>query len=411
MAWVAGRYAVRSVRRNLRRTALSIVGIAVGCVLALFMESLNRGRDELFASAAAAAGSGHLRVVPAGWRERRDSRLRLADWRADLDAARALAGVSAATPRAHADVLLAMGTSVVAVDLAGVDPAIEPSTNRLVRAVARGRYLRPGETGAVVIGQGVAERLGVDPDDEVLASVVGKDGDIASAMFVVAGVIKTGSPDFDASLAQVPLDDLERFTGLAGAGEIVIALDDWHATDARRAELAARLATGDDVMTWPELFPDFKGHLEQDRVTSRVVSTIILLVVFLGVTSAQLASVLERRREFAVLAAIGMSGGRLVRLMLTEAIALSLAGGSLALAIGMPLVWKFAQNGIDLRRYFGATYSFAGTLIEPKLYGDFGWWIVPYVFGVAIGATILASLYPARFAARTDPAVALRVAQ
>lgn len=411
MAWVAGRYAVRSVRRNFRRTLLSIVGIAVGCVLALFMESLNRGRDQLFASAAASAGSGHVRVVPAGWRARRDSRLRLADWRADLAAARALTGVVAATPRAHADVLLAMGTSVVPVDLAGVDPTIEPATNRLVRTVARGRYLRAGEAGAIVIGQGVADRLGVDPDDEVLASVVGKDGDISSAMFVVAGIIKTGSPDFDATLAQVPLDDLERFTGLPGAGEIVVTLDDWHATDLRRAELAPHVAPGDDVMTWPELFPDFKGHMEQDQVTSRVVSAIILLVVFLGVTSAQLASVLERRREFAVLAAIGMSGGRLVRLMLTEAMALSLAGGSLALAIGAPLMWAFARRGIDLRRYFGTNYSFAGTLIEPKLFGDFGWWILPYVFGVAMGATILASVYPARFAARTDPAVALRVAQ
>ena len=50
-------------------------------------------------------------------------------------------------------------------------------------------------------------------------------------------------------------------------------------------------------------------------------------------------------------------------------------------------------------------------LFEPVIYGDFGWWIVPYVFVVAIGATVLASLYPAWFAARTDPAVALRVAQ
>src|SRR5262249_61490575 len=49
MAWVAAKYARRSVGRNVRRTALAVVGIAVGCALALFMESLNRGRDGLFA--------------------------------------------------------------------------------------------------------------------------------------------------------------------------------------------------------------------------------------------------------------------------------------------------------------------------------------------------------------------------
>lgn len=411
MAWVAGRYAVRSIRRNFRRTSLSIVGIAIGCVLALFMESLNRGRDELFARAATYGGSGHLRVVPAGWRDKRDARMRLADWRKDAEAARALPGVGAATPRARADVLLAMGTHVVPVELVGVDPAIEPVTNRLVRTITQGRYLRPDDTGTIVIGQAAATRLGVSPDDQILASVVGQRGDIASAMFVVVGIIRTGSSDLDASLAQVPLDDLARFTGFDGAGEIVLMLTDWRRTDAVRAALIPRLASGDDVMTWPELFPDFKGHIEQDQASARLVSAIILLVVLLGVTSAQLASVLERRREFAVLSAIGMSGGRMMRLVLTEAITLGLAGGTLALAIGAPIIWKFAKSGLDFRAYLGTDYAFAGTLMEPVLYGEFGWWIVPYVFAVAVAATITASLYPARFAARTDPAVALRVAQ
>ena len=73
-AWT---YAFRSLRRNARRTVLSVVGIGVGCALALFMESLNRGRDELFARMGAYAGAGHVRIVPAGWRERRDRWLRL----------------------------------------------------------------------------------------------------------------------------------------------------------------------------------------------------------------------------------------------------------------------------------------------------------------------------------------------
>lgn len=411
MAWVEGRYAVRSVRRNFRRTGLSIVGIAIGCVLALFMESLNRGRDELFARAATYGGSGHLRVVPAGWRDQRDTRLRLADGRRAATAARALPGVSAASPRAHADVLLAMGTHVAAVDLTGVDPASEPAVNRLVRTVTHGRYLRPAERGTIVIGQAVANRLGVAPDDQILASVVGRGGDINNAMFTVVGIIRTGSSDLDASLAQIALEDLDPFTGRPGASEIIIMLRDWQRVDAIRAELQPHLAAGDEVMTWAEIFPDFKGHVEQDQATSRVVSGIILLIVVLGVTSAQLASVLERRREFAVLAAIGMSSSRMVRLVLTEAIALGLAGGGIGLAVGVPLVWRFATRGLDFRAYLGTDYAFAGTLMEPIFYGDFGWWIVPYVLAVAIGATIVASLYPARFAARTDPAVALRVAQ
>ncbi len=83
----------------------------------------------------------------------------------------------------------------------------------------------------------------------------------------------------------------------------------------------------------------------------------------------------------------------------------------IGLAVGTPIVWRLARTGLDFSRYFGSSYSFGGFLLEPVIYMDFGWWIPPYVLSVAVGATMIASLYPAMFAARTDPAAALRVAQ
>ncbi len=411
MAWIAASYSIRSVRRNVRRTALSVVGIGIGCALALFMESMNRGRDELFARMGVYSGSGHLRIVPATWRERRDPRLRLADWQADLAAARALPGISTATARARAQVILAMGTRVVPVEMVGVDPELEPRTYRFVQTVQQGRYIRRGEQGVTVVGKAIADRLNVELEDEILASTVGAGGEIESAMFRIVGIVSTGSEDLDASICQVPLDDLERFTSLPGAGEVTLILKNWRQTDEARTRLAHMIAKGDEVLTWGELNPEFQGHLEQDKASSRFVSVIILFIVFLGVASAQLAAVLERRREFAVLSALGMSGARMVRLVLVEAVALGVAGAAVGLTIGLPAVWQFARVGLDFRRYMGESYTFQGVIIEPIIYGDFGIWILSYVLIVALGATILASLYPAWFATRSDPAVALRVAQ
>lgn len=408
---VTTRYAIRSVGRNLRRTALSIVGIGIGCGLALVTESLNRGRDELFARMAAFSGTGHVRVMPAGWRDRRDARLRLGDWRADLGAARALPGVEAITVRARAQVLLAMGSHVVPLEMVGVDPANEPRTYRFVQQIQKGRYLQPGERGTTVIGKAVADRLLADVDDDIMVTAVGKGGSIESAMLRIVGVVTTGSEEIDAGICQVALEDVERLTGLRGAGELVVMLTDWRASEAARTALAPRVARGDDVLVWGEIAPELKGHIEQDRATSRFVSYVILLIVVLGVASAQLAAVLERRREFAVLSAIGMGTGSMVRLVLQEALALGLAGAIAGLAIGGPFVWRLARAGLDFRKYMGSSYAFSGVVIEPVLYGDLGPWIAVYVLVVAVGATMLASLYPAWFAARTDPAVALRAAQ
>jgi len=411
MAWVAGRYASRSLRRHLRRSTLAVAGIAIGCVLALVMEGFNRGRDEMFARAGTYSGAGHLRIVPPDWRASRDLTLRLVDWEQDLATAQAVDGVSDVAPRARAQVLLAMGTRVTGVEMVGVDPEHEPVTNRLVRVMSRGRYLTSADQGALVLGDAIARRLSAEVDDEIFASVVGPGGDIENTMFRIVGIVATGSDVADEMVCQVTLDDLSRFTRRLGAGEIAVTLSDWERTDETRDVLLASLVSGDDVMSWEELNPDFKAHMRQDQASARVVSAIILLIVLLGVTSAQLAAVLERRREFAVLSALGMPTWTMVRLVLFEAVVLGFIGGFAGLALGGPLVWRLAETGIDFSAWMGGGFAFGSALVEPIIYVDFGWWMVPYVFLVALGATIVASLYPATFAARTDPAVALRVAQ
>jgi ABC-type lipoprotein release transport system permease subunit len=315
------------------------------------------------------------------------------------------------TPRARAQVLLAMGSRVTGVEMVGVDPVHEPATNRLVRTIAEGRYLAAGDAGTLVVGHAIARRLSAGLDDEILASVVGTDGEIQNAMFRIVGIVRTGSDIGDTMVCQVTLDDVARFTGRAGAGEVAVTLADWRRTDEVRAALVPAVAAGDDVMSWEDLNPDFKGHLRQDQLTSRAISAIILLIVLLGVASAQLAAVLERRREFAVLSALGMTGWTMVRLVLLEALALGLAGGTVGMGIGVPIVWRLAATGIDLSGILGGGFAFGSALVEPRIFIAFGWWVVPYALSVALGATMIASLYPATFAARTDPAVALRVAQ
>jgi ABC-type lipoprotein release transport system permease subunit len=375
------------------------------------MESLNRGRGELFARVGASSGAGHLRIVPAGWRERRDPRLRLADWRADVGTARSTPGVLIVTTRTRAQVLLAVGTHVVAADMTGVEADVEPRVFRFVRQPERGRYLQPGETGALVVGRTIAERLSADVDDDVVATAVGPGGEIQSALLRLVGIVNTGSEDADGSICHVARADVEHLTGLPGAGEVSLVLADFGRVDALRAALAPRVARGDEVLTLSELAPEIEGHFRQDAATTRFVSAIILVIVLLGVASAQLAAVLERRREFAVLSALGMSGARMAGVVMQEALLLGLAGAATALTVGLPLVWRLAHEGIDFRRYMGSAYAFQGVLLDPVFYGDFGSWIVAYVLIIALVATMIASLYPAAYAARTDPAVALRVAQ
>ena len=64
-----------------------------------------------------------------------------------------------------------------------------------------------------------------------MATTVGPRGDIQSAMFRLVGIVSTGSDDSDTAVCQVALADLERLTGLPGAGEVSIVLDDYREID------------------------------------------------------------------------------------------------------------------------------------------------------------------------------------
>ena len=124
-----------------------------------------------------------------------------------------------------------MGTHVVPVEIVGVDPRTEPSTNRFARNVSQGRYLQSSDIGAVVVGQAIADRLVAGLDDEILATAVGKSGDIESTLLRIVGIVRTGSDEIDATICHVVLADVERLTGLSGAGEVTLILEDWERAD------------------------------------------------------------------------------------------------------------------------------------------------------------------------------------
>ena len=165
------------------------------------------------------------------------------------------------------------------------------------------------------------------------------------------------------------------------------------------------------MLSWLEISPEFRARLQSGQAFTNVAVAIVLLVVLLGVASAQLTGVLERRKEFAVLAAIGMRGASLVRIVVSEGLILGTLGALLALAWSIPILHRWATAGVDLSTMMPSRdgLAFGGVLIDPIYHPAFGAWLVPTALCLSLIATIVASLYPAWFASRTDPASALRV--
>jgi ABC-type lipoprotein release transport system permease subunit len=366
-----------------------------------------RGSNDIRLRAIADSGVGHLRITPSEWPVSRENDLRLVDWRKELTTLRGFDAVEEAAPRARKTALLAFGTRVVGVEMTGVDPEIEPKLNRLIRAVKEGRYLLPDETGGTVVGSTIAERLDVELDDDLLVTAVGEGGEMQYTMLRIVGIVDTGSRDLDASICHVNLLDVERLTGLEGAGEITVVLHDADLIDETALRLRKMIPEGDVVLTWREIVPAMGADASSDKAFMDMIIVIVIIVVILGITSAQMTAVLRRKREFAVLIALGMKSYQVIRLLLLEAVTIGVLGGVAGLILSFPVVYYFSTTGMDFSKLMGGDTSISGVLFDPVFYSDMGLWMIPYALLIALAAVFIATLYPAWIAIRTNPTSAL----
>ncbi len=386
-----------------------MVGVGIGCAIGLFAASWIAGSTEMQVRAASESGAGHLRVVPDGWVERRENTLRLANWKQALDEARSMPGFRVAAMRARTNGLLAFGNRMAPAEVTGVDPDSERRSNRIVqKGRLEGRYLRADDRNKVVIGKALADRLDVELDDDLYVTLAGRD-EIQSAMLTIVGIIETGSRDIDALVCHVTLADVERMTGYAGPADISILLKDHRLIESTQRELAARLVGSDEVVTWKEVNPAIAANVAGDTAFMNGLVVILVVVVSLGIVSAQLTSVLERRHEFAVLSALGMKARQLIALVVLEALLIGIGGAIVALMLGGTAVYYLATEGVNFAALMGEEFSFGDVLLDPHMYGDFGIWLLWYALGVSVSATVVASLYPAWLTTRMNPADALRM--
>lgn len=405
---VTSRYAARNLVRNPRRTLLSVAGITVGCSIALVNIGITRGKTEMFVRNVAEGGIGHVEVVPENWIVSHDTGLRLHEWRRILDELRNDPEVVVAAPRVRIQGMLAMGTRVSGVLISGVDPMTEPKALRYVRTLESGRYLKPDDSHAMVIGRTIADRLRVDIGDAVVVTVVDNTGATKSDMFEVTGIVNLGNKQLDSLVCQVTREDAEKLSGSPGAGEIAVTLKDPDGAERFRDRIRARLPAGNTAWTWAQISPQSEEAVRLNYVFSEIVTAILILVALMGVASSQLTAVLERKRELAMLSALGMGRISIIRLVISEALTLGSLSVLATVALAGPITYYFARVGIRILDA-GKSMTALGTVVDPVIHGDFGIWFFVYATLLSYLATVLASVYPAWYAVRLDPAETLRM--
>jgi putative ABC transport system permease protein len=389
------RMAWRNLWRHPRRTWLTTGAMIFSNVILVFMISMQVGMYQMMIDNSLRASVGHLQVQARGYNE--DQKIRqtvpeverlAADLRADL-------GIDAVAPRAAAFALASSAERSFGVQVVGVEPEAEARVSSLPGLVEDGRFLEDPRAAEIVVGKVLARNLKVEVGDEVTLLGSGRDGSFAAGVATVVGILDAGNPDMNRTLAEIPLDYFQDTFSMGAAGHSVVMLaPDLFRVSALKSRVEGLLPAGEDlvVLDWDTLMPGLKQAIQADMSSAAFMYLVLIVLVAFSVLNTQLMSVLERTREFGVVMSLGVSPGRLGRLVLLETVLMGLLGVVLGVLIGGAIVVWFGIHGFS----FPGMEQMAGQFNLPdRVYlqlTPIGLLLGPTVVFVA---SLLASLYPA----------------
>jgi ABC-type lipoprotein release transport system permease subunit len=394
--------AYRNLGRNRTRSLLSALAVAVGMSLMLLMAAVLEGEMKGALQNSIRLQSGHIQVRPESYEEGQVS-LKWEDLIAEpnqlVEKISSLPQVTVATPRLVASGILTLSDESKGVQIVGIEP--ESDANRPFRdGVLAGEFLRADDREGILIGKVLADKLSLNVGDRVNLLVTTSGGDVDEQLFTIRGIYTTRTPAYDENTVFMPLAKAQTFTVTEKHASTIFVL----LRDDEQAEPVAQALQSSNyqVLTWREQNALIVQFEDFGNAYMMILYLIVLGITATVVTNTLVMAVFERTREIGILAAIGMKGRGIMAQFLAEAALLATGGVIGGLIIGGALVAYFTIYG-----FYVGDFGISGLLFEERIYAH----LTP---GNALNLTVLtymitlvASLYPARLAARMEPVEAL----
>jgi len=415
--WIWWRLAWRNLWRNRRRTFITASALAFGYLASVTMIGLWRGMLSEMIETGTNLVTGQLQIHAPDYYPERNMYATLGG-RGGIDVdelvrlTRDIPGIVAAAPRVYGGGLVSSGSETVAGLFVGVDPDLEVEVTRLLQTPAEGRAPRAGER-EILIGRDMANRLDVGPGAEVVWVAPASDGSLGNDLYRVSGVFETGLAALDGSFGILPIGSLQELMAMPPERihEVAAAVEDPFSAAALGDSLAAALgASGLDYPVLPRPWTVFRAELAEYASLAGAVNAIVVGIIFImavfGVANTMLLGTFERRREFAVVRALGTQPGSVALTVVYEGFILGVIALAAGALISVPVLYWLHNYPPDLSNLFG-DFTMSGTVVRPVLRAEYSLDGSMYSALALLITSILSALYPAYRAVKILPADAL----
>jgi lipoprotein-releasing system permease protein len=398
--------AVRHLRSRQRRrlarvtSLIAVVGIAVGVAALIVALALANGfRDEIRDKIL--RGTAHLTVM------RGDGRP-MTEYPEVAAKIAAIPGVLAASGTTYDGAVIVGPQSSAYAVLRGIEPTsateITPSllSGSTDRLFANSESL--DEPPSVIIGSELAARTGLKPGDtaEVIAASANVSSPIAGRRRVrVAGTFRSGLFEYDSTWIYLPLPSAAAFAGNAHAASVIsVRVVNINDVKTVSAEAKQRLGNGYTTVDWQEANRPLFTALALERRIGIVIIGLIVFIAVLNIMTTLIMVVVERRRDIAILNAMGANARSIMSIFVIQGAIVGMVGALAGVVLGVISI--AVANRYRLISLPADVYSISSVPFNISLRDT------AFAAATALALSVVATLYPARAAARVRPAEMLR---
>jgi ABC-type lipoprotein release transport system permease subunit len=291
--------------------------------------------------------------------------------------------------------------------LLGVDPVLEPRVSRILTGLIEGKLPVPGAN-EILVGLEMSRQLDVRVGGEVVLVAPAADGSLGNDLFTVSGIFRTGLQEVDSTYALLPLASLQRLVALDPGRIHEVAVrtrDPWTAPEvAKRIESSVglfQLALA--IEPWTRLRPEMLDYVRLLDSWYWIILAVVFLIALFGVANTMLMATFERRREFAVMLALGTPPLQVMLTVVYEALTLGLLSLLAGALVSLPLMLWWQEAPLDISFLYGE-FTMMGALMRPVLRVEVDFAKSMLSAAALLATALAAAVVPAAQAARVPPA-------